>query len=187
METKRLIGRPLTEADIPFVMKVWNDERVTALILETMSEQQVRDRIERWSRHRAEHDCGTELFFDRSSAQPIGWGGLQHSTIGIGESLTIGYAVAPDMWGRGYATEIAAASIDCAFDHLGASEVRASILSTNARSRRVAEKAGLSFECEISHGEHVEVIYLLGRRAWRASGRRQEPKGSTRASPPRAP
>ena len=106
MKTKRLTGRPLTEADIPFVMKVWNDERVTAIVLESMSEQDVRDRIERWSRHRAAYGCGTDLFFDRSSAQPVGWGGLQHSTIGIGECVTIGYAIAPDMWGRGYATEM---------------------------------------------------------------------------------
>lgn len=172
MKTKRLTGRPLTEADIPFVMKVWDDERVTAIVLESMSEQDVRDRIERWSRHRAAHGCGTDLFFDRSSAQPVGWGGLQHSTIGIGECLTIGYAIAPDMWGRGYATEMAVACVDCAFDHLGAHEVRASILATNTQSRRVAEKAGLSLECEISHGEHVEVIYLVDREAW-GRGRNQ--------------
>ena len=175
METPRLTGRAITEADIPFMIDVWNDERVTALVLETMTEQQLRERIERWSRHRVRYGCGSELFFDRRS-RPIGWGGLQHSTIGTGESLTIGYAVAPDDWGHGYGVEIALASVDVAFEQLGALEVRASILSTNLRSRRVAEKAGLSLECEIDHGEHVEVVYLVDREGW-TRRRRTSPTG----------
>lgn len=92
METRRLTGRPVAKADVPFVVKTWNDERVTVLVRETMTEQQVRDRIERWRRHRATYGYATELFHDRFTAWPIGWGGLQHSTIGIGERLTIGYA-----------------------------------------------------------------------------------------------
>jgi RimJ/RimL family protein N-acetyltransferase len=51
METPKLTGRPITEADIPFIMRAWNDERVTALVGESMTEQQVRERVERWSRH----------------------------------------------------------------------------------------------------------------------------------------
>jgi len=172
METERLTGRPITAADIPFVMTVWNDERVTAIVLDTMSEQDIRERIDRWNRHRPARGCGTELFVERSSGAPVGWGGLQHSSIGIGECLTIGYAVTPDRWGHGYATEIAMASVDCAFEHLGAQEVRASILSTNTRSRRVAEKAALALECEVVHGEHVEVIYRLDRETW-ARGRNE--------------
>ena len=137
-----------------------------ALVGETMTEDQVRERIERWARHRAESPCGTELFLERSTGQPIGWGGVQRSNIGVGERLTIGYAIAPDRWGRGFATEIARASVRCAFSHLGEDEVRASIRSTNTPSRRVAEKAGLSLECEVPHGALVEVIYVVRRAGW---------------------
>ena len=153
-------------------MKTFNDERVTALVRETMTEQEVRDRIERWRRHRAAYGYATELFHDRSTAWPIGWGGLQHSTIGIGERLTIGYAVGPDFWDRGYATEIASASVADAFSRWSADEVRASILSTNARSRSVAERVGMSLECKVSHGDLVEVIYVIDRQTWR-QGREQ--------------
>jgi RimJ/RimL family protein N-acetyltransferase len=142
-------------------LRAWNDERVTSLVLETMTERQVRERIERWSRHHTTLGYGPELFFDLSTGLPIGWGGLQVSTIGIGERLTIGYAIAPQRWGHGYATEIAAASVAYALDELGADAVRASILSTNTPSRRVAERAGLSVECEVRHGSNVEVIYLI--------------------------
>jgi RimJ/RimL family protein N-acetyltransferase len=173
MNTSRLTGRALGEGDVPFVMETWNDERVTALVRERMTEQQVRDRIERWRRHRANYGYATELFHDSSTARPIGWGGLQHSTIGIEERLTVGYAVRPDLWGRGYATEIGLASVAYAFDRLRANDVGASILSTNTPSRSVAEKVGMSLECEVSHGDLVEVIYVMDRQAWSRSREQQ--------------
>jgi RimJ/RimL family protein N-acetyltransferase len=177
MQTTRVIGRPPTEADVSFVMSTFNDARVTALVLETMTEHQVRDRIERWSRHRSVYGTGTEVFLESSSGQPVGWGGLQHSTIGIGEHLTIGYAIAPDLWGRGYAAEIAVASVALAFERLEAPEVRASILWTNHQSRRVAEKAGMTLECEVPHGELIEAIYLIDRDRW-ARHREQDTRTS---------
>jgi RimJ/RimL family protein N-acetyltransferase len=51
-------------------------------------------------------------------------GGLQHSTIGIGDRLTVGYVIAPEAWGRGYATEVAIASVAHAFGILGPPPVR---------------------------------------------------------------
>ena len=173
METARLAGRPLATGDVDFVMKTFNDDRVTELVRETMTEQEVRDRIERWRRHRATYGYATELVHDRSTARRIGWGGLQHSTIGIGERLTIGYLVGPDFWGRGYATEIAQASVDFAFSQGSADEVRASILSSNTPSRSVAEKVGMSLECETSHGDLVEVIYVIDRPTWGRRGGQQ--------------
>jgi RimJ/RimL family protein N-acetyltransferase len=103
------------------------------------------------------------LFHEPLTDHPIGWGGLQHSTIGIGECLTVGYVIAPEAWGRGFATEIATASVAHAFDQLDATQVHASVLSTNHASRRVLEKSGLSVRTEIDHGDHVEVIYVVTR------------------------
>ena len=161
LDTENLSGRVLTEYDLSFVTEVWNDERVAPAIGGSRDEQQLSDRIERWSRHWKAHGFGATLFHERSTGQPIGWGGLQNSTIGIGECLTVGYVIRPDAWGRGYATEIASASVAHAFGVLGADHVYASVLSTNEASRRVLEKAGLSVHCEIDHGEHTEVIYVI--------------------------
>jgi RimJ/RimL family protein N-acetyltransferase len=103
------------------------------------------------------------LFQERTTGQPIGWGGLQHSTVGIGYRLTVGYVIAPEAWGRGYAAEIAIASVLTRFGILGARHLYASVLSTNVASRRVLENAGLSVHCEIDHGEHVEVVHAIRR------------------------
>lgn len=163
LDTPNLAGRPVGEDDLGFVSRVWNDERVAPTIGGTLTQQELSDRIERWRSHWETHGFGATLFHDRTTGQAIGWGGLQHSTIGIGDRLTVGYVIAPEEWGRGYASEIATASVAHAFGVLGARELYASILSTNAASRRVLEKAGLSVRSEIDHGDHVEVIYAIGR------------------------
>jgi RimJ/RimL family protein N-acetyltransferase len=161
METPSLAGRPVSQDDLPFVTAVWNDGRVAPTIGGQRTEQQLSDRIQQWTEHWSGCGFGATLFQERATALPVGWGGLQRSTIGIGECLTVGYVIAPDVWGRGYATEIAVASIAHAFDVLGAPELYASVLSTNAASRRVLEKAGLSLHREIDHDNHVEVIYVI--------------------------
>ncbi len=163
MDTRRLTGRRLVENDLGFVVGVWNDERVAPTIGGERTLRQLGERIERWDRHWSTHGFGATLFHERTTGRAIGWGGLQHSTIGVGERLTVGYVITPDAWGRGYATEVATASVAHAFAFLGAEQLNASVLSTNLASRRVLEKAGLAVESEINHGDHVEVIYFIAR------------------------
>jgi RimJ/RimL family protein N-acetyltransferase len=165
VETARLRGRRLTQDDLAFVSRVWNDERVSGTIGGARTTEQLRERIGQWDRHWERHGFGVRLFHERTTAQPIGWGGLQHSTIGIGECLTVGYVLSPDAWGRGYATEIAVVSVAYALEVLHADELFASVLSTNTASRRVLEKSGLTVHQEIDHGGQVEVIYLVAPRA----------------------
>lgn len=93
----------------------------------------------------------------------MGWGGLQYATIGVGECLTVGYVIAPHAWGQGFAREIASASVSHAFDVLGAAQVFASVLSTNAASRRVLEKVGFTVHSEFDHGDFTEVVYVVVR------------------------
>lgn len=140
---------------------MWNDERVAPTIGGKRTERQLNARIERWVRHWEAHGIGENLFHDSETGRPIGWGGLQHSTIGIGDRLTVGYVIAPHEWGRGYATEIAIGSVAQAFTELAVHHVYASVLSTNVASRRVLEKAGLSVHSEIDHSDRVEVIYAI--------------------------
>jgi len=63
--------------------------------------------------------------------KPEGWPGPE-----------IGWAIARDCWGRGYAPEGAAAATDWAFDNLGWTSVIHSIAPGNAASQAVARKLG---------------------------------------------
>ena len=163
METASLTGRQVVADDFGFVDGVWNDERVAPNLGGVCSEHESIERIARWARHWNDHGFGPTLFHERTTGHPIGWGGLQYASIGNEECLTLGYVIAPAVWGRGYASEIATASVAHAFAELGARQLFAEVLSTNAASRRVLEKAGLIVHSEIDHGDAVDVIYLIAR------------------------
>jgi RimJ/RimL family protein N-acetyltransferase len=57
----------------------------------------------------------------------------------------VGWGIAPDHWGKGYASEGAAAAMDYAFDVLGWSEVIHCIDENNLASQGVAKRLGSSY------------------------------------------
>ena len=63
--------------------------------------------------------------------RPEGWPGTE-----------VGWAIARDRWGLGYAPEGATAATDWAFDNLGWTDVIHSIAPTNIASQQVARKLG---------------------------------------------
>ena len=56
--------------------------------------------------------------------------------------MEIGWALRQEVWGRGYATEGATATMNWAFDHLGWTHVIHSIDPGNIASQAVARKLG---------------------------------------------
>jgi RimJ/RimL family protein N-acetyltransferase len=93
--------------------------------------------------------------------QPEGWPGTE-----------VGWSIARDVWGRGYAPEAAAASIDWAFDALDWEQVIHTIDPANSNSKRVAARLGSTFlrmdELPEPHqGKPVEV-WGQRRAQWRA-------------------
>ena len=81
--------------------------------------------------------------------------------------MKIGYTLAPEFQGRGYAAEAVGALISYAFDRLGASVVRAYASAENLPSIRLAERVGMRLmeRFEGRDGDHVwhGVRYELAR------------------------
>jgi RimJ/RimL family protein N-acetyltransferase len=61
-----------------------------------------------------------------------------------GDRLTLGYALSPEVWGRGYATEAVRAVVAAAFGLTAAAAIEADVHVENPASRRVLEKAGFA-------------------------------------------
>jgi RimJ/RimL family protein N-acetyltransferase len=70
---------------------------------------------------------------------PEGWPGLE-----------VGWSLRSKYWGRGYATEAAAASMNFAFDELRQDKVISLIDEANVRSIAVAMRLGETVECDIT-------------------------------------
>jgi RimJ/RimL family protein N-acetyltransferase len=94
--------------------------------------------------------------------------------------VEIGWRLAHDLWGHGYATEAARAVVHDGFERLGLAEILSWTVPANIRSRRVMEKMGMrrSPEDDFDHPRMPEghalrrhVLYRLGRDAFaRARG-----------------
>lgn len=73
--------------------------------------------------------------------------------------IKVGYTIAPEVQGSGYATEAIAALVDYAFDTLGAEAVRAHASALNTPSIRVAEKVGMHLIEKRAYRDGDEVWY----------------------------
>jgi ribosomal-protein-alanine N-acetyltransferase len=73
----------------------------------------------------------------------------------------IGFVLGREHWGRGYATEAAAAMRDHAFGALGLTRLASPIHPDNEASKRVAAKIGMTYERDATfHGRRVELFTI---------------------------
>lgn len=88
--------------------------------------------------------------------------------------VELGYRLNRAAWGAGHATEGARALVREGFTGLGVERVIARTMAVNTRSRRVMEKAGLTFVRSFTEdwpeavegSEHGDVEYALTRAEW---------------------
>ena len=77
----------------------------------------------------------------------IGFVGLNPADATLGRpAIEVGWRLAAEHWGRGYAPEGAFASLAYGFDTLGLTEIVALTSVGNAKSRRVMEKIGMTYD-----------------------------------------
>ena len=87
----------------------------------------------------------------------------------------IGYELAPECWGRGYATEAAQAIVDFGFTKLSLHRISSWCIADNAASARVLEKVGLQLEGRLRENECFKgrwwdtLLYGLLESEWRDS------------------
>jgi ribosomal-protein-alanine N-acetyltransferase len=87
----------------------------------------------------------------------IGWCGLKMRP-GINE-IDLGYRFIKDSWGKGYATEAAAASLRYGFEKLGIKRIVGRALPGNLASVRVLEKCGMTYVGEETIDEQLHKTY----------------------------
>jgi ribosomal-protein-alanine N-acetyltransferase len=129
----------------------------------------VLDQVSSDDEHWERFGFGPWLMRDRFGGQMVGRGGLKHTLSTGVDEVEVGWAIVPERWGRGLATELALAAVEVAFGELGLEDLIAFTLPTNLASRRVMEKAGFRYECDIEHVGLPHVLYRRLRGATRAA------------------
>jgi len=165
VETARLRLRPLTPDDLEHLVALHGDPQVMAFIngagesRETVETRSLPDLLSR----------RTCLLFEAETF--VGWASLRLE----GDQAELGYRLARAAWGRGYASEAARALVDLGFRQLGLARIWGQTMAVNLGSRRVMEKAGLTYvrtfhlawEDPLPGAEQGEVEYALSRADWR--------------------
>jgi ribosomal-protein-alanine N-acetyltransferase len=164
LHTPRLLLRDFTDADFAAVHAYGSDERAVhfmdwgpntpdesrAFLARKLAAQQVVPR--------QEYELAIVI---RETGRVIGGAGIRLDATRKG-SADMGYVYHPDVWGRGYATEAAAALVAFGFDQLKLHRIYATCDPENRASARVMEKIGMRYEGRIRH-------HLFQKGQWRDS------------------
>lgn len=152
LETARLRLRPWTEADVEPLTAIHADPEVMRYVGDCKPRDAVDTRasIERWSQGLERDGFGLLAAELRDTGELVGMAGLAVPAFlpEILPAVEVGYRLGRAHWGRGLATEAAAALVDHAFGPLGLERLVAIVHVDNAASRRVVEKLGMRAERE---------------------------------------
>ena len=99
--------------------------------------------VTRWVRHWEQHGFGYWCVRESDADRIIGYAGVKRMEIHGRPVLNLVYRFAPEVWGRGLATEAASAVLARTLDELPAETIVARVRPDNRPSQDVALKAGL--------------------------------------------
>ncbi|WP_445520976.1 GNAT family N-acetyltransferase [Streptomyces sp. NEAU-174] len=154
--------REFSIRDVEDVLAIIGDDKVTRwLSFDSRNRDQAIAMIE-GTLERAQQKPRTEYYLavtKHSADHVIGFARIGYAGVKAGK---LGYAIAAEEWGRGYATDAARTLITYAFTELGLHRISAAIGPENAASIAMVEQLGFTRE-----GVLRDHVYTNG--AWRDS------------------
>jgi RimJ/RimL family protein N-acetyltransferase len=156
-----VLTRP-TERDLPELARMHRDPQVMATLGGVRSDSELATFHEELLAHWERYGFGWWIARTGDEQQRfVGRGGLRSLTLDGRGEVEVGYALLPEFWGQGLATELARASVRTGFDVLRLWTLVCFTLPENRTSRRVMEKVGFRYERNIQHRGLAHVLYRL--------------------------
>lgn len=180
LRTERLVLRPWRDDDVEPFARIVADPRVQEHYPSVMD----RAAAEALVAHIREgfDACGFGLWAVETADAPfVGYVGLSRPTweSDFTPCVEVGWRLAAETWGRGYATEGARAALTHGFEVADLDEIVSFTVPQNVRSRRVMEKLGMTRDPseDFDHPSVLDderlrrhVLYRLSRADWRRAG-----------------
>ncbi len=142
--TQRTVLRRFSDSDVAPMMAVFGDPDVMRFGDGPQSADWTRRWIDRTMERYELWGFGPWAVVLRDSETVIGYCGLvRFDDVNGRPEVELGYRLAKEHWGRGFATEAATAVRDLSFDQLGLERLISLVDPDNRRSIRVAEKLGM--------------------------------------------
>ena len=174
-DTQRLHVRNWRDDDLDAYAAMLADPQVMRLFERRHDRLEAARRLARMRREGA-RGYGFMPAFRRDTGAMVGFAGLldvTHPLLPNHRGVEVGWSLAPDHWGRGYATELAVAWLARGFADppggLGRRRIVAFCSVPNAASQAVARRAGMvpvgTFDHPEVHQAHIRPHVLLEARA----------------------
>ena len=97
----------------------------------------------------------------------IGHGGLNY--VPEFDRTEVLWALHPDAWGHGYATEVARAALAYGFDTLGLDLIFAITLPDNHASQAVMKRLGLTYRRRVEYKGFSDIVWFdMDRQTWKS-------------------
>lgn len=157
--TERLIAEPLSEEHRGDLIAMHRDPAMMATLGGVRDEAQTREYLARNLEHWRRHGFGLWLLRLRATEMVVGRLALRHLEVEGRDEIELGYGLLPSHWGCGLATEAAAGSLEYAKADLTISSIVGLVLPENARSARVLEKSGFTYERTAMHAHLEHRLY----------------------------
>jgi ribosomal-protein-alanine N-acetyltransferase len=169
LETERLLIRPWQpEIDRAPLTAITQDLEVMRFVHDgkPYTEEEIDQLFARHARNLAEFGVCMGALIEKSTGRLAGITGVQ--PLGTTGDLEIGWWLARDLWGRGYATEAGRAAMNHVLETLQRPRVVAIIDPDNEASKRVVGRLGLTLEgrytgVQIGHRVPEIVVDLFAR------------------------
>lgn len=162
IRTERLLLRPIAREDLDAYAAIYADPEVVRFVGgETSTREETREWLETSIARNELEGWDRRSVLLANDPVVIGRCGIAVWEIQGRLEHEIGYLLAREHWGKGYATEAATAIRDRGLGELGLPRLIALIDHRNEASKRVARKLGLSYERDVEfHGRIVELHAL---------------------------
>jgi RimJ/RimL family protein N-acetyltransferase len=153
LETERLIIRPWRADDRRAFTALTEDPEVMRYVHagRPYSEDEVDEWFARQERWMAQHDVCMGALIEKSSGKLVGIAGTQ--PMGKFGDFEIGWWLAREVWGRGYATEAGGAAMRHVLETLKMPRTVAIIDPGNEPSKRVVERLGMKYDARYTGEE----------------------------------
>lgn len=168
IETERLVVRGFVpEADAEPMFTVYGDAEVMRFIPggALSDERAVRSLLERYAQAQRRQGFSSWAVVERETGLPIGDAGF-----GLFEptgEVELGYTLAREYWGQGYATEAARACLVAGLEQLAVPRIIAVVDVENEASRRVPERIGMHRTVTIDAHGRPHVVFTASRTSLR--------------------
>lgn len=146
--TERLILRRWRDGDRAPFAAMNADPIAMEFFPQTYDRRETDAMVDRIEEHLAAHGFGLWAVEARGVAPFIGFVGLSTPTFEahFTPAVEVGWRLAREYWGRGYATEAAGASVAAGFERYELREIVSFTVPANFRSRRVMERLGMTHD-----------------------------------------